>query len=241
MVKRQINSDIKTFDVTAEIGVTDSERTELTVLWFKVAEDNLSTAKLLYTEEKYHHCVFFLQQCIECIVKGILLESKIIDNAKTFGHSPEAALEELYRLQDSDLLKYCEYIKNEMSDKHGFENRLIHMACIYNNFVRAHKNSLIEHAPSDFAVNPDIYDKVRLFPGCPKDLAYHHIQRMINTNIYIYCFAILFSVDQQTTRYPINEDDVWLPADKYKVTQKTKEGIESIIKAIGSIIRTVAG
>ena len=57
MVKRQINSDIKTFDVTAEIGVTDSERTELTVLWFKVAEDNLSTAKLLYTEEKYHHCV----------------------------------------------------------------------------------------------------------------------------------------------------------------------------------------
>ena len=96
MAKRRIKENIETLDVNEVFGVSVNERTETSLAWFSVAKDNVSTAKLLFDNKKYHHCVFFLQQSIECIVKGVLLENKIVDHAEDFSHSPIEALEQFY-------------------------------------------------------------------------------------------------------------------------------------------------
>ena len=244
MAKRQISSQIVTHDVTDVFGVADNERTDGTLRWYYVAKDNLSTAKLLLENKKYHHCVFFLQQCIECIVKGILLENKILKTAESFSHAPESAIEEFYKQLDSGSIDLCEYIKHEMCDKEGFETRLAHMAKVYNLFLEQYYKVLEEDAPEDFYIEPSAYSAIGLPKSCSKNSAYWHVQTMFYVNIFIYCLAILFSNStnsklQQNTRYPMEENGLWMPNQKYKETARIIEGLKTIIPQFDFILKTI--
>lgn len=92
----EIRDDIVVLDVNEIYGVTSAKRTNVSLAWFKSARSNLYSAKVLLDSKQYSHTVFFLQQSIECIIKAILLENSIIDNAKSYSHSPEKALELFY-------------------------------------------------------------------------------------------------------------------------------------------------
>ena len=80
----EIRDDIVVLDVNEIYGVTSAKRTDVSLAWFKSARSNLYSAKVLLDSKQYSHTVFFLQQSIECIIKAILLENSIIDNAKSF-------------------------------------------------------------------------------------------------------------------------------------------------------------
>ena len=244
MAKRRIENQIVTIDVTDIYGVAQTERTDLSLRWYEVARDNLATAKLLLDNSRCHHCVFFLQQSIECIVKGILLENKIVQTAESFSHAPEMAIECFYKQLGSASLEYCEYIKKEMSDKVGFENRLTHMANIFNGFMAQYLQILEEDAPEDFFIESSSYLAIGLPDSCSRNAAYWYIQTVFYVNIFVYCFAVLFgntpnSKVQQNTRYPMDEGGVWMPTEKYRGTKNVIEGLYSIIKNFEFILKSI--
>ena len=72
MASNKIKKNIKTFDVNEFLGIADNERTDLSILWYQTAIENLITANVLLENKRISHCIFFMQQCIECIIKGIL-------------------------------------------------------------------------------------------------------------------------------------------------------------------------
>ena len=244
MTKRRINDKIKTFDVNEIFGASVNERTDESLTWFFVAKDNLSTAKLLFENKKYHHCVFFLQQSIECIIKGILIENKIVVNAQDFSHSPVEALEQFYIQVGAGNTEYCQYIRREMEDKVGFEERITHMAYIYNYFMRQYFAALEKEAPEDFSIDTNCYSAIGLPKQCDRNIAYWYVLRCHYTNIFIFCIAILFSNTkqgkiQQNTRYPMEENGKLMPQDKYPETEKIVNGLSTIIPSFDSILKTI--
>ena len=244
MTKQRINDNIKTLDVNEIFGVSVNERTDESLSWFFVAKDNLSSAKLLFDNKKYHHCVFFLQQSIECIIKGILIENKIIVNAQDFSHSPVDAFEQFYIQVGAGNTEYCQYIRREMEDKVGFEERITHMACIYNFFMRQYFAALEKEAPEDFYIDANCFSAIGLPKQCDRNIAYWYLIRCHYTHIFIFCFAILFSNTkqgkiQQNTRYPMEEDGNLMPQDIYPETEKIVNGLSTIIPSFDSILKTI--
>lgn len=244
MAKRRIKENIETLDVNEVFGVSVNERTETSLAWFSVAKDNVSTAKLLFDNKKYHHCVFFLQQSIECIVKGVLLENKIVDHAEDFSHSPIEALEQFYMQVGAGNTEYCQYIKREMEDKVSFEERITHMADIYNFFMRQYFAAMEVEAPEDFSFDTNCFRNIGLQQEYSRNIVYWHMQTCHYTNIFIFCIAILFSNTkqgkiQQNTRYPMAENGKILPQEKYPGSEKIVNGLSSIMSSFDFILKTI--
>ena len=192
MARNKIKKDIKTIDINDIFGVADNERTDYTISWYLIAQENIKTAKVLLNNKRIYHCVFFLQQSIECIIKGILLENRLIDNVKDFNHKPEDAIEQFYIKLDSESIHICNYIKKEMSSIIDFESRLIHMAKIANSYTIQY-NNLIQHCPSEFMIDPNVLPAIGLDDQCKKEVIYNRLQKKHYTNTLIYCFATLLS------------------------------------------------
>lgn len=244
MAKRRIKENIETLDVNEVFGVSVNERTDTSLAWFSVAKDNVSTAKLLFDSKKYHHCVFFLQQSIECIVKGILLENKMVDNAEDFSHSPIEALEQFYMQVGAGNLEYCQYIKRAMADRISFEERITQMADIYNFYMSQYLAAMEVEAPEDFEVDTNCFSDIGLPQGSGRNIAYWHVQTCHYTNIFIFCIAVLFSNTkrgkiQQNTRYPMAENGKIMPQEKYPETENVVNGLSSIIPSFDFILKTI--
>lgn len=235
MASNKINKNIKTFDVNEHIGIADNARTEQSISWYRTAMENLITADILLKNKRISHCVFFMQQCIECIIKGILLENKLVDNVKDFNHSPENAIEQFYEYVESNLIDSCNDIKDKMRNISDFELRLEYMAEISNNCTIEHVKSS-QDCPPDFIVNPNVLDMIGIDISSSKEKIYKHIQESMYVDKLIYCFAILFNGVQQNTRYPICENGISLPNEKYKYSSKIVNGLSSIIRCFNFII-----
>ena len=136
---------------------------------------------------------FFLQQCIECIIKGILIENKFIDNAKDFNHNPEYAIELFYKQTNSISIKYYESIKEELKNIKDFESRLIKIVGITNLFTEEY-NLKIKTCPSNFMVNSIALQAIGLKESSSKEDVYRYIEKVKYTNILIYCIAILIEM-----------------------------------------------
>lgn len=235
MASNKINKNIKTFDVNEHIGIADNVRTEQSISWYRTAMENLITADILLKNKRISHCVFFMQQCIECIIKGILLENKLVDNVKDFNHSPENAIEQFYEYVESNMIDSCNDIKDKMHNISNFESRLEHMAEISNSFTMEYDES-IQDCPPDFTINSDVSNVIGIDISYSKENIYKHIQESIYINKLIYCLAILFNGVQQNTRYPICENGISLPNEKYKYSSKIVNGLSSIIRCFNFII-----
>lgn len=238
MAKNKIKDNIKTLDVNEIYGVAENKRTEYSIAWYRTALDNLLTARILLMNNRLNHCVFFLQQCIECIIKGILIENKFIDNAKDFNHNPECAIELFYKQTNSISIKYCESIKEELKNIKDFESRLIKIVGITNLFTEEY-NLKIKSCPSNFMVNSIALQAIGLKESSSKEDVYRYIEKVKYTNNLIYCIAILFDGVQQNTRYPIEDNGKLLPSEKYLNTISIIEGLNSIIPLFNYILNTI--
>jgi hypothetical protein len=220
MSKNKIKDNIEIIDINDKYAITKSERTPESCSWYEVANENLITAEILLDNKRIPHTIFFLQQSIECIIKAILLENKIINDVKDFNHKPEEAILQFLEREQSYSKEILDYIKKKMSYRRDFVSRLKTMNEIVNKLTRQYNNIV------------DLYEKIF------KEIEY--------TNNIIYCFAILFSTTQQNTRYPEsannNTDDNkrWnLPNEMYQETAETLDELNSIMPFFKFILDTV--
>lgn len=220
MSKNKIKDNIEVIDINDKYAITKSERTPESCSWYEVANENLITAEILLDNKRIPHTIFFLQQSIECIIKAILLENKIINDVKDFNHKPEEAILQFLEREQSYSKEILDYIKKKMSYRRDFVSRLKTMNEIVNKLTRQYNNIV------------DLYEKIF------KEIEY--------TNNIIYCFAILFSTTQQNTRYPEsannNTDDNkrWnLPNEMYQETAETLDELNSIMPFFKFILDTV--
>lgn len=239
MRNKEINKDIKTLDVNETFGVVENERSDYTISWFLVAKENFLTARILLENARYNHCVFFLQQCIECIIKGILLENKIIDEARIFNHSPEEALELFYNQQGSGSIDNCKFIKDSLKSVNDFELRLIKIVSIVNIFTDNYSECLQKKNFNDMNIHNASLSTLGLSQFCSQEDAVKKVYKMYYVNNLIYCFAILFNNVQQNTRYPMNECVGLMPSDKYKKTENLVKGLSSMMSHFDFILNAI--
>ena len=117
--KIQINDRFKEINISNEIVLIKGSRTHYVEAWYKIAEDNLSSAKVLLENKCVNHAVFFIQQSVECIVKGLFLEAGILnaDKIRCINHNPSDAFKKLYKkINYEQGLEYCHQIP-EMLNK----------------------------------------------------------------------------------------------------------------------------
>ena len=55
MARNKIKKDIKTIDVNDIFGVADNERTDYTISWYLIAQENLTTAKVLLNNKRIYY------------------------------------------------------------------------------------------------------------------------------------------------------------------------------------------
>ncbi|MBO5843802.1 MAG: HEPN domain-containing protein [Bacteroidales bacterium] len=220
MSKNKIKDNIESIDINDKYAITKSERTPESCSWYKVANENLITAKILLDNKRIPHTIFFLQQSIECIIKAILLENKFIDNVKDFNHKPEEAIVQFLKREQSDSVKILDHINEKMSNEKDFVSRLKTMSAIVNTLTTQYDNIV------------DLDKKIF------KEKEY--------TKNIIYCFAILFSTTQQNTRYPESTNNnadgnnrLNLPNEIYQETTETLKGLDSIILFFEYILNKV--
>ena len=95
--------------------------------WYITADENIKTAEILLNNKRYPHSIFFMQQCVECLIKGIFLEAEIIFDPKSISHAPEKAFIQFYEKVGDTLNKAnCEVVitvlKNRKID--NFEKKI---------------------------------------------------------------------------------------------------------------------
>lgn len=242
MVKNRIQSDIKTLDVNDDLGVTANERTEISLSWFNVAKDNLDTAKILFEYKKYHHCVYFLQQSIECIVKGVLIENHIIDELQIKTHSPEDAFDCFYKHVNSSSIAITQYVRDRMSGIDSFELRLERMAQIMNYYTDQYNRGTILSPDYVRTFNNSSLSSLGLSIGMDEDAIVQKIQKIYFVNLLVYCIATLFRESQQNTRYPMKSNDkLLLPSERYPGSELIFTGLQNLLVFYDYILENILG
>lgn len=183
--------------------------------WYLTAKENILTAKILFENSRYAHVIFFMQQCIECLIKGIFLETGIIVEPKDINHKPEKAFITLYeKIGDTVNKNNCDFINKELDERKliSFESKLLFFIRVINN------------------INSQ-YEKW-LYSGYSVFAKYNYIQNVL------FCLSKLFEDTQQNTRYPMNNKNgiiLTLPFKLYN-TPIIKNKIKSLISLIENII-----
>lgn len=183
--------------------------------WYLTAKEDILTSKILFENGRYAHAIFFMQQCIECLIKGILVETGIIVEPKDINHKPEKAFITLYeKVGDTVNKSNCDFINNKLEERKliSFESKLLFFIGVIND------------------INSQ-YEKW-LYSSYSDSAKYNYIQNIL------FCLSKLFEDTQQNTRYPMNDKNgntLTLPFKLYN-TSIIKNKIKSLISLIESII-----
>lgn len=183
--------------------------------WYLTAKEDILTSKILFENGRYAHAIFFMQQCIECLIKGIFVETGIIVEPKDINHKPEKAFITLYeKVGDTVNKSNCDFINNKLEERKliSFESKLLFFIGVIND------------------INSQ-YEKW-LYSSYSDSAKYNYIQNIL------FCLSKLFEDTQQNTRYPMNDKNgntLTLPFKLYN-TSIIKNKIKSLISLIESII-----
>lgn len=228
--KRQIKENIKTKDVNEIFGIVEAHRNQYSIAWYLTARNNLQSAKILYYNKRYNHTVFFLQQCIECIVKGILTENDLTDKPKSWGHTPEAAIEAFYKSVEASMDNFTA-INNRMAGLVDFESRMRECATIVNEaYTDAKELKDCITKEELYTIEPDIYTHLGLNKSTNKIEAQRRIIDIQFVNILIYVFSKLFNPCQQEARYPEYKNGELILPEKIFSSKSIVDELDTIIK-----------
>lgn len=150
--------------------------------WYLTAKEDILTSKILFENGRYAHAIFFMQQCIECLIKGIFVETGIIVEPKDINHKPEKAFITLYeKVGDTVNKSNCDFINNKLEERKliSFESKLLFFIGVIND------------------INSQ-YEKW-LYSSYSDSAKYNYIQNIL------FCLSKLFEDTQQNTRYPMND------------------------------------
>ena len=180
---KKINTEsIRSIDINEIFSMTYPNRDENSICWFETAVLNCKTASTLLHNKIYCHALFFMQQCIECIVKGILIENQIVNvrEIKKWSHSPEEAFSAFYKVMESQYELFFANIKERIIKEQDLESKLEMTNSIINHYCQIYEDSLRKITTYN---NPAILLKLCV-------------------DAIIISLSVLLNSMQQNTRYP---------------------------------------
>lgn len=242
--KTPIKENLNCVDVSEEVGAISGSRTPTVIAWYKTAKNNLCSAKILFENKQYPHSVFFIQQCVECIVKGIFLESGIVseEKVKDISHNPFKAYKDLYtKINYKQGLYYCDEFQKRLDTVKSFEDKLKVSAKIANQFTTKYTEDIkIAFSSTNL---PKYENRQALgLPNHASELACHLtiLQYLYTQNILLLLSYTFTHNTEQTARYFTLENTVIMPDTIYS-TPIVIESIETLINLLGAILRDIVG
>lgn len=217
MEKNKINENIESIDLDDEYATTIPNRNEESICWFKTALYNFRTASILIENKVFAHAVFFMQQCVECLIKGILVENKIVSlqELKKWSHKPEKAIEAFFEKLLSPSIDNIKYIRGKLDVDKNIEEK--------------------------FKVALDIINKcsAQTTENMATNLSKMYVYTNECVNLCLFTLAVLLNSSQQNTRYPgINKR---VPMQLYDESSLICKTVPELMKCIKYIICNVIG
>ena len=123
-IDRQI---LPSLEVLPNVYVLITNRTNAVSTWYDVAKENIISAQILLQNERYSHSVFFIQQSIECCIKGVFLENSIAEpqDVKDINHYAFRAFRTYHRkVQDEACLEYSNIVSSYIDQYFGYFLRI---------------------------------------------------------------------------------------------------------------------
>lgn len=243
--KINLEQNLNEVDVTPDVAAIVGNRTDAVLAWYRVAKDNLSTADLLLDNKHIPHAIFFIQQCVECLVKGTFLECGALNEETTrqISHSPDKAYKALYEQINYEIgLYYCREIPRQLNNGKSFEDKLKIGASIANQFTKHYWEDL-KNSPFDAPDIPYINSSAMGLEDGADQLSCHirYLESMYDENMLL-LFSCVFSHDvEQNVRYPIiNNDKITLPIDNF-YTPIIEDGLKTTIPVLRTILNSIVG
>lgn len=210
-----IKENLHIIEETATYGIIGGCNKEA-VKWFYAAKENFKSAQILFDNQQFAHCIFFLQQCIECLTKGILVECDVVVEPRNLSHHPEEAFLKLYEKMNDELnIRNCNVVLTaiEKRNANSFEEKLPIIAEITNDATKQYSNNILS---TTLIVQ--------------RNATYGYV------NTQLFCLAILFRGTEDSSRYPSSSKS---PSDLYG-TEVIKNALPSMFNLIDSIISLIA-
>lgn len=184
------------------------------IVWYKTAKENVKSAKTLFREDQISQCIYFLQQCVETLTKGVLLECRVINSPKKLNHHPEKAFQELYnKINDTINSKNCNFVLQKIKgNEYNFEKKLPIIAQITN-------SATTQYSENMFSVSSKEY----------QNLKYSYV------NTALFCLCILFDGTENKSRYPTKNI---MPSDIF-ATDNVKKYLPGILNLLESLINII--
>lgn len=242
--KLPIEQNLNRVDVSTEVAAITGFRTPTVIAWYKTAKNNLRSAKILFDGKQYPHSIFFIQQCVECLVKGTFLESGIVteDKVRDISHNPSKAYRDLYTEIDyKQGLYYCNEFQKRLDAVNTFEEKLIISANLANHFTTKYTED-INNAFSSSTL-PKYENKPALgLPENASQLTCHltTLQNLYTQNILLLLSYTFTHNTEQTARYFTLDNNVIMPDTIYS-TPTVIESIETLINLLEANIRDIFG
>lgn len=243
--KLPIEDTLNHVDLNEDIAAIIGERTPTVLAWYKVANSNLQSAKLLLENGNIPHTIFFIQQCIECFVKGSFLEAGALspENVRRINHNPSEAYRALYTKIDYQYGLYlCDEIPRQLSKATTFVDRLKINASIANQFTNAYSKA-INDAPIEYAnYHYDNPLPLGLPQHTPQLICHYQFLASTYADNMLLLLSCVFTDDiQNETRYPsLKGDRVLIPNEKFDDII-VRDSLPTIIPLLERISNTIIG
>lgn len=206
MKNSKINDNLKKIEIEKQFGIVYGFNFEEAVIWYNIADENLTTSKVLIDNQRFAHAAFFMQQSVECFIKGILIHSEILspDKVKSVSHDIESVFCEFYKkVGDEYNIDTIQSIHSKLRKYTSFSDKItkIIVPCV-NNIIEQ-----FERAKTDLS------------------FGFHTIHGYI-TNMLILLSILLDRNVQQDTRYYNNDS---YPCEKYTESSQLDKVLEYLI------------
>lgn len=240
-----IKDSLNQVDINEDIAAIFGERTPTVLAWYKIAKTNLHSAKIMLENGNIPHTIFFIQQCIECFVKGSFLEAEVLtpQNIRCISHNPSEAYRALYTKIDYQYGLYlCDEIPRQLNKASSFADRLKINAAIANQFTRAYWKEF-EKAPTEYLnYHYDNPIPLGLTQNTPQLICHYQFLASMYAENMLLLLSCVFTDDvQNETRYPaLTDSKVITPTEKFD-NNIVREGLPTIIPLLEKISNTIIG
>lgn len=208
-------------EATDIISTLHTDRTDAVIAWYNTAKENIDTAEILLNHARYPHTVFFIQQSIECIIKGIFSENGITEPQKAtdINHYAFSAFLSYYtKYQDKYGVDFSNLVAEIVDKGKTFYDKLECCAAISNVLTNDYNNNI----DVDNKVLSSKYDPVALgLDACASQIDCHkRIYKLFYFQYLLHLLSYVFSHEAESNaRYPkfCSNGDVITPSSIYDV------------------------
>lgn len=211
MTKSIIKDNLITTDIDETYAVVAGSNHIEGNKWYSAANELVKSAKVLFDNHRISHCVYLLQQAVECTIKATFIDSGVSDVSlvKQIGHAPEKVFLSFYeKVGSSTYVDWCNEVIQDLNNSNivSFQDKLTHFKSLINAIVRQFeqekKESLYGHQIPTNAVT-----SLGFPPYIPSSMIHIYIARMKYVQNLLFCLSLIFKGTQENTRYPMEENN----------------------------------